>query len=242
METKSNVNIAVVVAVTDDMQFNEFIMASPGLQELDVDIISVHGAKNAAEAFNLGIEETDCPWIIYCHQDVYFPEGSGREIEKHIATLSKDTVLGFAGLSGRLNSDDVENVGIVYSGRLGLLDFRGRRTDAISLDELAIVLNRDCKYKIDPKLGWHLWGTDLCLQAALDGCQARIERVLLTHRSSHDYIGNGGLPAEFEESKRVLISRYPQLNVFYSLCTSWHRCMPVPAYKRTLRRPPRPGR
>jgi hypothetical protein len=242
METKSNENIAVVVAVTDDVQFNEFIMASPGLQELDVDIISVHGAKSAAEAFYLGIEETTCPWIIYCHQDVYFPEGSGREIERLVSTLSKDTVLGFAGLSGRINSDEIECVGIVYSGKLGLLDFRGRRTDAVSLDELAIVLNRDCKYQIDPKLGWHLWGTDLCLQAALDGCPARVERVLMTHNSSHDYIGNGGLPAEFEDSKKVLIAKYPQLNVFYSLCTSWHRELRRALRQVSSRRPPRSGR
>lgn len=236
METKSN--IAVVVAVTSDTQFNQFVLTSPGLQEIGVEIISVHGAKSAAEAFDFGTAETDCPWILYCHQDVYFPQSTGKKIENLISTLSKDTILGFAGLAGRLNSDEVECSGIVYSGHQGLLDFPSRRTDAISLDELAIVLNKECKYKIDPRLGWHLWGTDLCLQAALDGCPARVERVPLTHCSSHEYVGNGGVPAEFYDSKKVLIEKYPQLDVFYSLCTSWHRYEPVP--KRSMRRPPRP--
>src|ERR1035437_6575595 len=49
METKGNKKIAVIVAVTSDTQFNDFILASPGLQEINAEIISVHGAKSAAE-------------------------------------------------------------------------------------------------------------------------------------------------------------------------------------------------
>lgn len=223
METKVNTNLAVVVAVNDEKLFLDYVLASPGLKEIAAQIIPVRGSTSAAEAFYKGVKETDCPWILYCHQDVYFPDGSGSSIEKLLPSISKDTVLGFAGMAGKLNSDDVEGAGLVQSGRSGLLDFPSKRTDAISLDEFAVVLNRECKYKIDPKLGWHLWGTDLCLQSALDGLSAQVERVLLTHYSSHDYVGYGGLPAEFFDSQKVLIEKYPQLHTFHSLCTMWHR-------------------
>ena len=238
--TQMNPNIAVVVAVNNDKQFSEYVLASPGLKEIKVQIIPVRGSKSGAEAFYQGVQQTECPWILYCHQDVFFPEGSGQAIEKILPSLSKDTILGFAGMVGKLNSDDVKGTGIVQSGRSGLIDFPSRRTDAISLDEFAIVLNRECKYKIDPKLGWHLWGTDLCLQSAIDGCSARVERVLLTHYSSHDYIGDGGLPAEFFDSQNILIAKYHQLHTIHSLCVMWHREAPAP--KRSLRRPPRLGR
>jgi len=112
-----NPNIAVVVAVNNDKQFSEYVLASPGLKEIKAQIIPVRGEKSGAEAFYQGVQQTECPWILYCHQDVFFPEGSGQAIEKILPSLSKDTILGFAGMVGKRNSEDVKGAGIVQTGR-----------------------------------------------------------------------------------------------------------------------------
>jgi hypothetical protein len=214
METKSNVNIAVVVAVNNEELFKANILSSPGLQEIGAQIIPVRGAKSAAEAFEQGIQETTCPWIIYCHQDVYFPENSGREIERLVSHTSKNTITGFAGLA-----TDATGVGLV-DDRGMILDWP--ETDkAISVDELAVVLHRDCEYKIDATLGWHLWATDLCLQAMADGQYAQVPRIMVRHNSPH----NRELPPEFYVSKRLLADKYSQIQVIHTLCTTIRRAL-----------------
>jgi len=244
-----NKRITVVVALTDKNLLSDYVLSSPGLKELDVQIITIKGAASAAEAFYQGISKTDCPWIIYCHQDVYFPEGSGHEIERILSKVEKSeetkTVIGFFGITGDLNSENVAAIGKVTSGLLGTVD-RSQNTSKsiIAMDELAVVMYRDCKYKIDPKLGWHLWATDLCLQAALEGVHLRVESLLLEHYSAHDYVGNGGCPPEYWNSEKVLADKYLQLDIIRSVCSTYIRRQAPQSLilpKRPLRRPPRLG-
>ena len=221
MEMKCD--LAVVVAVNDERLFNHNILASPGLKEIGAQIIAVRGATSAADAYEKGAAQTTASWILYCHQDVYFPEGSGYEIENLLKNKvdvdSAKVVLGFAGLSGKLNSENTSGAGLVMD--------RGRRLDwpatkkAVSIDELAVIMHRDCKYKIDAKLGWHLWATDLSLQAAFGKSYAEIIRVLVHHNSPHDC----SLPAEFYCSRKALKDKYPRLSVIHTLCTTIRRVL-----------------
>lgn len=229
--------VSVVVPVSNEELFTNNVLVSPGLKEIGVQIIPVRGAKTAAEAYERGKRQTKSRWIIYCHQDVYFPEGSGHDIVKILSNVMESEapqkILGFVGLEGKLNQEKTIAVGLVTTvGRL--LDWP-ESDSAISIDELAVVMHRNCKYRIDSELGWHWWGTDLCLQAALDGFYAKVIRVLVHHFSAHDYY-IGRLPREFYESKEVLVKKYPQLNIIHSLCMSFYRVMERP---RSLRAPKR---
>jgi hypothetical protein len=86
----------------------------------------------------------------------------------------------------------------------------------VSLDELAICLHRDSAVAIDPTLGWHLWATDLCLQAQhLAGRPiAQILDVPLFHNSVGDY----QVPPEFNDSAVRLLGKYPHLPMIPTLC------------------------
>jgi hypothetical protein len=91
-----------------------------------------------------------------------------------------------------------------------------RSAGAVSLDELAVCLHRDSAVAIDASLGWHLWATDLCLQAqALAGRPiAQILSVPLFHNSVGDY----RVPADFNVSAQRLLDKYPQIPMIPTLC------------------------
>ena len=92
----------------------------------------------------------------------------------------------------------------------------------MSVDELCVAIHRDFQYSIDPELGWHLWATDLCLQALGNPEEQRfthVARVPLFHNSASDWT----LPASYRESEKRLLAKYPQLQVIMSLCSTFSR-------------------
>lgn len=199
--------ISVICAVNDDQQLRENVLASPGLKEIETQIIPITGARNAAHAYYEGLKQATGDWTLYCHQDVYWPVGSGSLIKKKLDTISQydapETVIGFAGKQGSTSC------GLVLD-RGNLLDFGATTTDATSIDELAVILYRYSALKIDPALGWHLWATDLCFQAR----RAEIVQIPVHHNSKHGYT----LPREFHESGKVLFNKWPKIRPILTLC------------------------
>lgn len=210
--------LSIVVPVNSRLQFDLNIMKSPGLQEISTQIIDIEGAPSAAAAFEAGKARASGEWLLFCHQDVYFPRGSGWALSEYLRALpvgqANDELIGFAGLG----VDPQSNVTMPS----GLVIDRMRRFDhpaserAISLDEFAVVMSRESRHKLDPALGWHLWATDLCLSAVSSPSPhfARIARVPVFHNSLSDH----SLPDPFHESARVLKAKYPQMHVIPTLC------------------------
>ena len=125
--------------------------------------------------------------------------------------------VGFAGLAAA--GEGVRHAGMVVD-RTSL--FHHAATDAaVSIDEFAVALHRDAACAIDPALGWHLWATDLCLQArARTGRPAaRIVDVPLFHNSTTGYT----LPEAFHASGQVLLDKHPQLTSVPTLCGELER-------------------
>jgi hypothetical protein len=101
--------------------------------------------------------------------------------------------------------------------------FHHAGTDAaISIDEFAIALHRDAAVSIDRTLGWHLWATDLCLQARASRDprdQASIVQTPLFHNSSTAW----SLPEAFHASAQVLLDKYPGIDRIPTLCGELQR-------------------
>ena len=207
---------SVVVPVNNEPVFALNVMASPGLHEIGADIVPCRGHASAASAFRDGVERAHHDWVVFCHQDVYFPRGSGAALERVLGSIPHAqrtrTVIGFAGLG--LDTDGREfHAGIVLD-RFRRYDWPAAET-AISLDEFAIVLARDTELTIDEDLGWHLWATDLCLQANLQRFPpARIEHLLLFHNSLSDFV----LPEAYHVSAKKLAAKYSHVPRIRSLC------------------------
>jgi hypothetical protein len=216
-QPSASVPFSVIVPVNRPWQLDLNIARSPGLKEVNAEIIQVKGARSAAEAFEIGSQKATHAWRVMAHQDVYFPVGSGFALAKHLGALEQAGAtplpVGFAGLE--LQGDgSVRYAGMVID-RTSLFS-HGPSCGAASMDEFAVALHRDALVKPDRSLGWHLWATDLCIQAQRLAQQpiAQILEVPLFHNSTNDY----GLPDAFHESAQQLLNKYPDLASIPTLC------------------------
>jgi 2-polyprenyl-3-methyl-5-hydroxy-6-metoxy-1,4-benzoquinol methylase len=208
---------SVIVPVTRPWQNELNIKRSPGLAEVQAEIICISNAENAAQAYAKGRSMAKHPWVIFAHQDVYFPTGTGYAISKQLGRLTREhkTTIpaGFAGIARDPVNGASMPAGLVID-RTRLFNQPASQA-AISLDEFAIAMHHDMQAHIDPKLGWHLWATDLCLQQnILHRTAPHVLRVPLFHNSTTAH----SLPPEFEESARILAMKYPTLRNIPTLC------------------------
>ncbi len=208
---------AVVVPTTRDGQLRRNLLASPGLAEVQAGIVTCRGAASPADALAQALPHCQADWVLIAHQDVYFPRGFGRRLNALLSQVAPEdrarTLIGFAGVGVDREAGRTVPAGLVID--------RGSRFDhpasdsAMSIDELAVVVSRDTLLRIDPALGWHLWATDLCLQAIEQHkVFGRIVRVPLFHNSSNDYT----LGEAFHRSASVLAARHAGFGPIVTLC------------------------
>ena len=207
----------VLVPTNDERQLRVNVEASPGLREVQAQIVSCRGAAHPAEALAQGLPQLGADWVLICHQDVYFPAGFGEQLNALLAQIPAEarrhTLLGFVGLSANAATQAREPAGFVID-RLHRADHPASEA-AVSLDELAIVVARDTVHRIDPALGWHLWATDLCLSAICEHrVFPRIVRLPLFHNSRTGW----QLPEGFAPSARTLAAKWAGFGPIHTLC------------------------
>jgi hypothetical protein len=210
-------NFAVVVPTTRDAQLRVNVECSPGLREVGARVVSVRRAGSAADALQRALEHVHEDWVLLCHQDVYFPPSFGTQLAALLDAVPTEqrarTVIGFAGVGVDAATQRYQHAGFVIdrSSR-----FDNPANDAVvSIDELALVLPRESVLAIDRTLGWHLWATDLCLQAiCTHRFFPRIVRLPLFHNSHTDHT----LPAAFHASAAALAAKYPDFGPIHTLC------------------------
>jgi hypothetical protein len=192
---------SVIVPVNNATIFNVNLKRSPGLAEVDAEIIPIYGAKNAAEALAEGIKQVTNKWVLFCHQDLYIPSGSGYALSSLFDMPdeeARNTLIGFVGMS------DKQQHGMIID-RVHRFDHP--RTDlTTSLDEVAVALTTDSVHTIDPDFGWHLWATDMCVRST-EFSRVRVERVPLFHNS----VTENGPTESFNASVDLLFQKHPQL-------------------------------
>jgi len=207
----------VVVPTTRDLQLRLNVEPSPGLREVAARIVSVRGAATPADALSRALEHSDSDWILLCHQDVYFPQGFGDRLNAVLAAVPDGertrTLIGFAGIGVDRSTQACRPAGFVID-RTQRADW-GASDQAVSIDELALVLSRDSLLRIEPAMGWHLWATDLCLQAiCTHQIFPRIVRMPLFHNSTTDH----QLPDAFHRSAAVLAAKHAGFRPIHTLC------------------------
>lgn len=213
---------SVIVPVNRPWQYELNILRSPGLKEINADIVPVFNAKSAADAYQIGAEKSKHQWKILVHQDVYFPSCTGLAIRRHLGKLSEKKftrhAIGFAGLKEAFDGNFDKSGLVIDRKRL----FKHSTTNhACSIDEFAVALHEEADVVIDPKMGWHLWGTDLCMQSknAFNQYQNKIIDVPLFHNSTNDFT----LPNDFYESLNQIFLKYPQLKSLHTLCGEFNK-------------------
>jgi len=207
----------VVVPVTRETQLRLNVDQSPGLAEVEARVVAWRRASSAAAALEGAKAHVEADWILFCHQDVYFPAGFGRRLNELLAGISAEerprTLIGFAGMAVAADRQGYAPAGLVIDRR-ACFNHAGS-SEVVSIDELAIVVARESLHRIDPALGWHLWATDLCLGAIGEHrVFPRIVRLPLFHNSSNDH----RLPLAFRTSAALLAAKHPEFGAIATLC------------------------
>ena len=213
--------ISVVCAVNQEWQYSQNLAMSPGLKEIGSNIVKVYGAQSASQAFQKGLEQTDSDYILFVHQDVYLPRNSGYLLSSYLDSIpdsaKSSVLLGFVGLAAcSLDSPEISggNIKGLVVDRMQSIS-GGPSSSACSIDELGVVLHRDSIYSIDHSLGWHLWATDLCLQALHSNANQtpRILSVPIMHNSLLL-----DLPPEWSQSAAKLAEKWSSIPYIHTLC------------------------
>jgi hypothetical protein len=207
----------VVVPTTRDGQFRRNVESSPGLREVDARVVSYRGAANAAEALEGSLEHCEADWIVFAHQDVYFPAGFGLRLNALLESIKDEdrrtTLIGLAGMAVDPVTHATAPAGMLID-RTNCFDHPASDT-AVSLDEFAVIMARDSVHRVDPSLGWHLWATDLCIVSICSHrVFPRIVRLPAFHNSTNDYV----LPDTFRRSAQLLSAKHAGFGVIRTLC------------------------
>jgi hypothetical protein len=147
--------------------------------------------RNVAEALEGSLEHCEADWIVFAHQDVYFPAGFGLRLNALLESIKDEdrrtTLIGLAGMAVDPVTHATAPAGMLID-RTNCFDHPASDT-AVSLDEFAVIMARDSVHRVDPSLGWHLWATDLCIVSICSHrVFPRIVRLPAFHNSTNDYV------------------------------------------------------
>ncbi len=175
----------IIVAVNDWNVCRQCIQASSYFTEHKQFFNFYENYDSASIAYNHGIQDTTSEYLVFAHQDIYFPAKWFSTVAQTITRLNEIdptwAVLGLVGvdehgtIQGRTWSTGLNReVGCILPNPIRVQ----------SIDELVIILNRKSKIVFDVLLpGFHMYGTDIVQIARLNGLSAYIIDAPVIHNS-----------------------------------------------------------
>jgi SAM-dependent methyltransferase len=198
--------LSFVACVSDDDILRANLFSSPCLRPGSPhEVLLFRGCRSAAEGLNRGLARATHAPVICLHQDVYLPEGwperfwqQYREAERRFGRLGVVGIYGIAGGNG-----PAQRVGRVVDRDRLLCEPPPLPARVDTLDELLLAVPRELQSSVDPQLGFHMYGADLCLAAQARGmANVAIDAVCLHNSRS------AGLPASFAPSVAAFIAKW----------------------------------
>jgi Glycosyltransferase like family len=203
--------LSFVACISDNELIHSNLLASlclgPGSRH---EVILVRGSQSAAAGLNLGIGRAAEEWIVCLRQDVFLPGGwdlrLARQLREAGQRFGPIGVAGVYGVGPAIRQDGclaAERVGWVVDRGQELHEARELPARVATLDELLLVVPKDAPLRFDPELGFHLYGADLCLQAAERGLAVVAIEAPCEHNSR-----SVGLPPEFFKRAEVFARKW----------------------------------
>lgn len=175
--------LSFVVAYNKKDVLEQNFLSSSCINEGKYQIIIEKGKSSASLTYNSALDNVNNQYVVFAHQDVYFPTGWDERLLIEIKNIEKTSrpwgVIGCIGINSGGST-----CGHVYSNGLGrILGSSGSREKASTIDEMVIVLNRKAEIQFDNKLpGYHLYGTDICFEAK----KKRLENYIIKNFCIHN--------------------------------------------------------
>jgi hypothetical protein len=144
-------------------------------------------------------------YVILCHQDIRLLTDDVTTLQERLASL--DTLDPDWALAGNAGATEDGALAIRISDPHGEDQRQGSfPARVVSLDENFLILRRDALVSVSAGLrGFHLYGTDLCLQARCAGRSAWVIDFHLRHLSA------GRVDVAFLEAQQALQAHYDQI-------------------------------
>jgi len=161
------------------------LLRSPEIKSGKINVTVIWNALSASHAYSRAMDMATADIVVFVHQDVYFPDGWFHRMRAACDALTKrDPSWAVAGVCGI--TPEGEFVGHLWDS--GLADVCGQPFDpprqAISLDEVVLIVRRSSGVTFDEEmLSFHLYGTDIVLEARSRGKTAYVVDLPLIHNS-----------------------------------------------------------
>jgi hypothetical protein len=123
--------------------------------------------------------------VVFAHQDVFLPDGWAKKLSYCIGVLTdRDPDWGVIGLYGVTESGN----GAGHVSSVGLRRFVGgpfsEPIEVRTLDEMVLIIRRAGGLRFDEQLpGFHLYGTDICMEATARGMRNYAVPCFAVHNS-----------------------------------------------------------
>ena len=225
--------ITVVVAVNDDEVLGRNLLRSPDLAgEMHHQLLLKRGYASASLAYNSALADAHHDVVLFVHQDVYLPTGWFDSARRAMAFLdasgSRWGVLGSFGSSRTVFG----GLGCVFTTGKGV---HGNAltvpTPAETLDEIVLILRKSSGLRFDDGLPhFHLYGSDICLQARRRGLVSYAIPAPCVHNTNQLL----QLPAEFYECYHYMKRKWYRELPIYTSCMTVSR-LDAQLRKRQLR-------
>jgi Glycosyltransferase like family len=179
-------NWTLISATNNDELLKRCLLSSPDIGSAS-QVILQKGFTSAAAAYNSGLQKTNTDLVVFAHQDVYLPQGWLASLRRALDLLSKaDPNWGVLGVWGVNRSCD-DGTGFLYCAglqrRLGNA-FEGFR-EVRSLDEVLLIIRKSSNLRFDEQLpGFHMYGTDICLEARRRGMKSYAIPAFCIHNTN----------------------------------------------------------
>lgn len=222
---------SLIVAVNDPTVLEGTLLKSPDIDDR-CQLITRKDYPCASKAYNDGIDEATNELLVFAHSDVFFPHGWLDRLTRAIRDIaSVDPNWGVIGVIGI--STERRLAGYVYSTGLRNTvggDFAGA-VEAVSLDEMVLIIRKSSGLRFDESLpGFHLYGTDICLQARA----SHMKSYIISDFCIHNSVGIKYLPWAFWRAYLYLRSRWRSHLPLKTCCTEITRgCWPIVTSLRT---------
>ena len=203
----SSKRYSIVCAVNDVDVLKANLLRSPNIREHE--LILMQEYNNVCKAYNDAFCTNDI--VIYVHQDVYLPKGFFNNLDQALEEMYRYCLWGVLGVAGRVGDEYVGNIldrGVKWGSADGL------PSRVQTLDELMLITHKGM-FKFDEYIpNNHLYGADLCMQAASIGRMCFAINAYCEHNSTQSY----ELPDEFGLSKNYLRNKWWHMLPIYTTC------------------------
>jgi hypothetical protein len=198
--------LTFVACVNDDAQLHHNLLASPCLAEGSPhELLLYRDMGSAAEGLNRGIREATHDLVVLVQQDVYLPAWWPARLRRQwdaASPVEEPAVGGPVGV--RYREGGRTHVGHCIDRDALFRTDHALPAEVDGLDEVLMVVPKSSDLRFDPALGWHLYGTDLALQA-----HAAERRVVVLDIPCHHNSLLSALGGAYHHAEGVLAEKWP---------------------------------